>query len=388
MRNLADTIARLSAFRGLKVDAGLGSAADHLLDLGAFGSNPGALTGRYHVPASAKGALPLVVVLHGCKQTAAGYDAGTGWSRLADEAGFAVLYAEQGQQNNLNRCFNWFQPGDAGRDQGEALSIRQMIEATAKRHPIDRRRIYITGLSAGGAMASVMLASYPELFAGGAIIAGLPFGVAATVPGAFDAMRAHGLPDGAALRARLPREAPAGGWPRISVWHGTADQTVAAANADAIVEQWRGVHGASKDADEVSRTGRQTRRIWRDRAGRPVIDQVLIGGMGHGTPIDGTGPEALGTPAPFILDVGISSTRRIAAHWGIAEAIEAVETRARAEASVAKPGVRTPAADDIAKSREMPKRAEQATPRTGSDAPASTGIRKVIEDALRQAGLM
>ncbi len=386
MRNLADTIARLSAFRGLKVDAGLGAAPDHLSDLGAFGSNPGALTGRYHLPAAAKGALPLVVVLHGCKQTAAGYDAGTGWSRLAAEAGFAVLYPEQGQQNNLNRCFNWFQPGDAGRDQGEPLSIRQMIEAMAKQHGIDRSRIYITGLSAGGAMASVMLARYPELFAGGAIIAGLPFGVAETVPEAFDAMRAHGLPNGAALRRLLPASEPTGGWPVISVWHGTADQTVAVANADAIVEQWRGVHGVSQEADEVTRAGRQTRRIWRDRTGRVALEQILIGGMGHGTPIDGTGPEALGTAAPFILDVGISSTRRIAAHWGIAEPVEA-HGDARPQAS--KPGVRTPGQDDIAKSREMPKRDEAAARGSaGSAAPANGGIRKVIEDALRQAGLM
>ncbi len=386
MRNLSDTIARLSAFRGQPFGAAPDGTEDRLSDLAGFGSNPGGLRARFHVPRAGGRSLPLVVVLHGCKQSAAGYDAGTGWSQLADEAGFAVLYPEQMPANNLNGCFNWFQPADARREQGEVLSIRQMIDAMAAQHPIDTSRIFITGLSAGGAMASAMLASYPELFAGGAIIAGLPFGVAASVPEAFDAMRAHGLPDGPALRRLLPDTTPAGGWPTISVWHGTADQTVAAANADAIIEQWRGVHGVSKQADEESRSGRMTRRTWRDRGGRPVLEQVLIGGMGHGTPIDDKGPDALGRSAPFILDVGLSSTRQIAAAWGIA-----TESAARDSTDA-----RTPAPEDIVVTDEMPRRPD-ARPKSGDKTSGdgkpgagsgASGIRKVIEDALRQAGLM
>ena len=107
-----------------------------------------------------------------------------------------MLFPEQQRANNANLCFNWFVPEDIRRDSGEALSIRQMIEATVVAHGIDRRRIFVTGLSAGGAMASVMLATYPEIFAGGAIIAGLPYGSAATIPEAFDRMRGHGGPVG------------------------------------------------------------------------------------------------------------------------------------------------------------------------------------------------
>ncbi|TIL83807.1 MAG: PHB depolymerase family esterase, partial [Mesorhizobium sp.] len=113
-------------------------------------------------------AAPLVVVLHGCTQTAAGYDDGSGWSQLADQEGFTLLFPEQQRANNPNLCFNWFVPGDTKRNGGEALSIRQMIGAVVVEYGLDRKRIFITGLSAGGAMTSVMLACYPEVFAGGA----------------------------------------------------------------------------------------------------------------------------------------------------------------------------------------------------------------------------
>ena len=102
------------------------------------------------------------------------YDFGTGWSTLAKRYGFALLMPEQQASNNANTCFNWFNPGDVARGRGEAASIRQMVARMVADHKIDPRRIYITGLSAGGAMTSVMLAIYPEVFAGGAIIAGLP----------------------------------------------------------------------------------------------------------------------------------------------------------------------------------------------------------------------
>ena len=133
---------------------------------------------RYYLPENLPEGAPLVVVLHGCTQSAAGYDRGSGWSQLADQAGFALLFAEQQRANNPNLCFNWFLPTDTKRNFGEALSIRQMIETLVLAHGLDRKRIFVTGLSAGGAMASVMLATYPEVFAGGAIIAGLPYGSA------------------------------------------------------------------------------------------------------------------------------------------------------------------------------------------------------------------
>src|SRR5690606_13373617 len=123
-------------------------------------------------------------------------------------------------------------------DAGEALSIRQMVAAVSARHSIDPCRIFVTGLSAGGAMTSVLLATYPEVFAGGAVIAGLPYGCADTMPQAFDRMRGHGLPDGVDLSALVRRASSHdGSWPTLSVWHGTADATVSQRNAQAIVDQ-------------------------------------------------------------------------------------------------------------------------------------------------------
>src|SRR5207237_6254007 len=112
-------------------------------------------------------------------------DLGAGWSTLADRYGFALLLPEQQRSNNPNGCFNWFQPEHSRRNQGEPLSIRQMIEKSVVDYGINRRRVYVTGLSAGGAIASNMVACYPEVFAGGAIVAGLPYGGATNVPQSF-----------------------------------------------------------------------------------------------------------------------------------------------------------------------------------------------------------
>jgi poly(hydroxyalkanoate) depolymerase family esterase len=158
-----------------------GAVLDRLQPVSDFGSNPGNLRMFTYSPSQYAPSPVLVVVLHGCTQTAAGYDYGAGWSTLADRYGFALLLPEQQPSNNSNGCFNWFLPGDTRRGGGEALSIRQMIETIVIDKKIDRRRVFITGLSAGGAMTSVMLACYPEVFAAGAIIAGLPYGAAGNV---------------------------------------------------------------------------------------------------------------------------------------------------------------------------------------------------------------
>ena len=174
---LSKTISRLSRLNNhVRLAASAGPVDDRLSDLGRLRDNPGALRGRFYVPAGMKSGAPLVVVLHGCTQSAAVYDQGSGWSHLADRHGFALLFPEQQRANNMNLCFNWYQPGDAARDQGEAASIRAMVAQMVKTHSLDPARVYVTGLSAGGAMTSVMLAAYPDVFAAGAIIAGLPFG--------------------------------------------------------------------------------------------------------------------------------------------------------------------------------------------------------------------
>src|SRR4026207_1180330 len=131
---------------------GAGHARTRLRAILDFGSNPGNLRMFVYRPSTLADNPALVVVLHGCNPTAAGYDLGAGWSTLADRYGFALLLPEQQRSNNPNGCFNWFQPEDTQRGQGEVASINQMIETMIREHGIDSRRVFVTGLSAGGAM--------------------------------------------------------------------------------------------------------------------------------------------------------------------------------------------------------------------------------------------
>lgn len=363
MRSLNDTLSRLSAMRNNAMSMAPGtSGEDRLSELSGFGSNPGALRARFYVPPSLPASAALVVVLHGCTQDASGYDHGSGWSRLADEQGFALLYPEQQRGNNANLCFNWFNRSDTQRDAGEALSIRQMVAAMTAAYPIDPARIFVTGLSAGGAMTSVMLATYPEVFAGGAIIAGLPYGTAASIPEAFDRMRAHGGPPATALGALVgAASAHTGPWPTISVWHGDSDATVSHANSAHIVEQWRSIHGVAREPAAAQHVDGHLRRVWRDAHGRDVIEEYRIAGLGHGTPLSTSGNDACGAAGPYMLEAGISSTRRIAGFWGITTAL----AEDRREPAPPQPRVAQPKSQ-----------------------PASGGVQRVIEDALRVAGLM
>ena len=293
----------------------------HLSEVCGFGSNPGCLRMFTHSPPNLQAQSPLVVVLHGCLQNAAGYDQGAGWSTLADRYGFALLFPEQQHSNNPNGCFNWFQPGDTERGRGEALSIREMVDRMVSDHDIDRRRVFITGLSAGGAMASVMLATYPDVFAGGAIVAGLPYGAAANVQQAFESMRQCPSRPAPAW-GNLIRSASAhpGPWPRVSVWHGGADVTVAPSNSDEIVKQWANVHGLDLAPSSTEDADGFARRVWRNADAEEVIEAFTIPHMAHGTPIEtGEALDQCGRAGAFLLDVGISSSFRIAKFWGIAD---------------------------------------------------------------------
>lgn len=378
MNSLSDTIARLKAFKAGAAQPFAG--ADRLSDLADFGPNPGSLRARYHAPDGLAPGSAMIVVLHGCTQDAAAYDHGSGWSDLADRNGFALLYPEQSRANNPAGCFNWFMPDDIRRGRGEAMSIHQMIAAMIEAHDLDPQRIYITGLSAGAAMAMAMLATYPELFAGGAIIAGLPYGVAGSMPEALERMRGQGLPPVDELQALVRGASPhKGPWPTLSVWHGSADHVVVPASAEAIVAQWRGLQGLPYEPVVSQAVGGHSRRIWRDAIGRDVIEAWTIAGMGHGTPID-TGPEGCGAAGPFMLDVGISSTQRIAHHWGLAsEPADAASRRPGEKVSESRsPRPEMPARQTPAQGYALPRATEPAASRVG----------RVIEDALRAAGLM
>lgn len=276
-----------------------------------FDPNPGNLRMFQYAPPGLEPGAALVVALHGCGQTAAGYDLGAGWCQLADQAGFAVLAPEQKAVNNPNTCFDWFNPEDSSRDSGEAASIAAMVRAMLEAHALDAGRVFITGLSAGGAMTAVMLATYPELFAGGAVIAGLPYGAANNVRDALESMGSAPLRTAAEwadlIRAASTHKGP---WPRISIWHGALDTIVNINNAQAIAAQWADLHGLALSPSQRELADGAIRLRWGDR-----LEAYTFPALGHGTPIDS---RDLGQPGPFILEAGISSTRRIAQFWGLA----------------------------------------------------------------------
>jgi poly(hydroxyalkanoate) depolymerase family esterase len=311
---------------GLPHGFGRATGSSRLTETVGFGSNPGDLKMFSYLPGDqrARQKLPLVVVLHGCTQTAAGYDTGAGWSALAARYGFALLMPEQKPSNNANTCFNWFNPEDISRGSGEALSIRQMIARMARDHGIDQKRIFITGLSAGGAMTAAMLATYPDVFAGGAIIAGLPYGIASNVQQAL-----NGMFQSTARPARelgdLVRKASKhkGPWPRVSVWHGSADKTVNPANASEIVKQWLDVHGLPLTPMSQSTVDGHPRALWWNADGETLIESYSITDMAHGTPLGiADNDERYGAKGAFMIEAGISSSYHIAGFFGLTGRID------------------------------------------------------------------
>lgn len=358
-----------------------------LEEVHGFGTNPGNLRMFRYLPPQLAADAPLVVVLHGCTQTTAGYDLGAGWSTLADRYSFALLLPEQQRSNNPNGCFNWFQPGDTERGRGECLSIRQMVEAMVVENGIDPSRVFITGLSAGGAMTSVMLACYPEVFAAGAIIAGLPYGAATNVQQAFESMyqcparSAHAW--GTLVRSASSHAGP---WPRVSVWHGSADKTVIPRNAQEILKQWIDVHGTTPQPSVHDTVDGYPREAWFSEAGEALIESFSVTHMAHGTPLaTGAAEGKCGAAGPYLLDVGISSSYHIAKFFGL------THHRAQpAEVRSAAPEQRSPV-ERLAESRlpapmELTEKADNAA--HGQTELPRVDIGAIITKALTAAGLM
>jgi poly(3-hydroxybutyrate) depolymerase len=255
------------------------------------------------------------------------------------------------------------------------LSIIQMVQDLCAKHALDPRRVYVTGLSAGGAMTAAMLATYPEVFAGGAVIAGLPFGTASSVPEAFEQMR--GQPAlGPDQLTELVRSASShtGQWPTLSVWHGSSDPTVDVSNAAALVDQWRGLHGVPAAPAATEAVEGQLRRVWRNHEGLEIIEEFVIANMGHGTPIHAAPANAGEAAGPYMLDVGISSTRKILAFWSL-------DRRREGQSAYARPSHHRIVETTSRRTREH---SRSAPPPSGP----GKSVQEIIEKAFRSAGLM
>ncbi|MGV9885978.1 extracellular catalytic domain type 1 short-chain-length polyhydroxyalkanoate depolymerase [Streptomyces sp. NPDC003395] len=317
---VAALAAALFAVLGLALLTPTTAHAASLTEVTAFGTNPGNLRMFRYVPNGLPAGRPVVVALHGCTQDAAGYGTGSGWTQLADRYGFSVLLPQQQSANNASGCFDWFQSGDIARGQGEAASIAQMVDRQLADTGGDPARVYVTGLSAGGGMTAVMMAAYPEKFAGGGIVAGLPYGCAQAAGSPYVCMYvgATQTPKQWGDRVRAARPGYTGPWPTLAVVQGTADYTVKPVNMTDLVAQWTDVQGTDQTADGSDTVAGYPHRVYRTAAGRTVVETYSITGMGHGQPVDpGSGPAQCGTAGAYLLDVDLCAGYRFALAWGL-----------------------------------------------------------------------
>ena len=196
-----------------------------------------------------------------------------------------------------------------------------MIDRMVDDYGLDRRQVYVTGLSSGGAMTSVMLATYPDVFAGGAVLSGVPYGTADSMQEAFESIfqgRSRTPREwGNLVREASPHEGP---WPKVSVWHGDADAAVKPANADEIVKQWTDLHGLAGSPHIEKTLDGHPHRVWQGADGEHLVESYTISGMSHGAALStGDQPHQCGTAAPFFNEVGVSSAYQIASFWGLLE---------------------------------------------------------------------
>lgn len=296
------------------------AAAAGLQQVTGFGSNPGNLQMYAYTPAGLPANAPLVVALHGCTQTADAYYTNSGWPKFADTWGFSVVFPQTTSANNALSCFGWFDPAEDTRGKGEAASIVQMVEYAKQHYGSDGRRVYVTGLSAGGGMTADLLAAYPDVFAGGSVASGLPAQCATSQAAASGCQTGPQklTPAQWGDKVRAAHPGYSGPWPRVAIWQGTSDYTVYPANATALRDQWTDVWGIGQTPSSTDTLpGNTTRSVYNDASGNPAVETYSVSGMGHGLPVSpGSGGQQCGTTAAYFLSA-ICSTYYTGVFWGL-----------------------------------------------------------------------
>lgn len=266
---------------------------------------------KLYIPSSYTGqAVPLVVMLHGCTQTAVNFAAGTQMNMLAESKTFLVAYPEQGTTANTSKCWNWFQETDQQRDAGEPSLIAGITRQIMSEYHVDTKEVFVAGMSSGGAMAAIMAATYPDLYAAVGVHSGLAYGAAHDLPSAFAAMK-----QGTHQHLRtLPKIIP------LIVFHGDHDTTVAPSNADRLLDQWfqSATHGPGRlrevkvERGQVTKGHTFTRALYYDASGRTVMEKWTVhqsghawsGGSPNGSFTDPKGPDASAEMMRFFMEHG------------------------------------------------------------------------------------
>lgn len=278
---------------------------------GTHASQAGQRDYKLYIPSGYHGqALPLVVMLHGCTQTPDDFAAGTGMNGVAEAEGFLVAYPAQAPAANGSRCWNWFEAAHQQRDGGEPAIIAGITRQVMAEYNTDPGRVYVAGLSAGGAMAAIMGAMYPDLYAAAGVHSGLAPGCAQDLPSGFQAMKQGG----GGGRMGIGRPVP------LILFHGDGDSTVHPCNADDLVRQWIAAAGSQSPGESVQPVtvergqvagGRAyTREVYRDGGGQHIVERWTVHGAGHawsggsrsGSYTDPAGPDASREVARFFRE--------------------------------------------------------------------------------------
>jgi poly(hydroxyalkanoate) depolymerase family esterase len=292
-----------SMWRGQPLRPGVVSPSSHpggkFVD-GAYSNTAGTRTYKLYIPRSYTGqAVPLVIMLHGCTQNSVDFAAGTRMNMFAEGKTFLVAYPEQVSSANNSKCWNWFQPADQQRDMGEPSIIAGITQQIMNSYHVDINRVYVAGMSAGGAMAVIMAATYPDLYAAVGVHSGLAYRAAHDVRSGFAAMRRGAGQSALQLTTVIP----------LIAFHGDCDTTVSPVNADHLLDQWlqatsheqgRSAQSTKVERGQVAGGRGYTRSIYHDASGHAIVEKWLVhqtghvwsGGSSDGSFTDPRGPDA------------------------------------------------------------------------------------------------